>query len=349
MNPTTWEAGRDEAATPGGRAPSVAGTVGVLLTNLGTPDAPTPAALRRYLKEFLWDPRVVEFPRPIWWLVLNGVILNTRPRRSARLYAKIWSEEGSPLLVLSRRLAAALSAELERRRGQGVRVALGMRYGNPAIRAALEELRGRGCHRVLVLPLYPQYFSGTTGSTFDAVAHVLEGWRRVPELRMVGSYHDEPGYVRALSHSIRDVWKNDGEPERLLISFHGIPKRYGRAGDPYPEQCATTARLLAAELGLSPERWQMTFQSRFGREEWLEPYTDRTLQAWGSSGVRSVDVVCPGFSADCLETLEEIAILNRGFFLQVGGQRFRYIPALNDRPDHVAALADLVERHLGGW
>lgn len=322
---------------------------GVLLANMGSPDAPTPAALRRYLAEFLADRRVVELPRLLWWPVLHGIILNVRPRRSARLYARVWTPEGAPLLAIGRRQAAALAAALARRLDPPPHVALGMRYGTPSIRAALRELRDRDCTRVLVLPLYPQYFSGTTGSTFDAVAAALVRWRRVPALRFIGDYHDDDAYVSALARSVRELWDRDGEPERLLLSFHGIPKRYARAGDPYAEQCQRTANLLAGVLGLPYERWLVSFQSRFGREKWLEPYTDRTLQSWAAGGVRRVDVVCPGFAADCLETLEEIDMLNRRLFLAAGGERFRYIPALNDRPDHVEALADLVVRHLQGW
>ena len=224
-----------------------------------------------------------------------------------------------------------------------------MRYGNPSIRAALEELRDRGCRRLLVLPLYPQYFAGTTGSTFDAVFEVLKSWRWVPEVRTVGHYHDDPAYIGALAQSVRDTWTREGEPQRLLLSFHGIPVRYARAGDPYAEHCERTAALLTAKLALGSERCSTTFQSRFGREAWLEPFTDSTLKTWGRAGVESVDVVCPGFAADCLETLEEIRILNRGFFLEAGGKRFRYIPALNDRADHIQALAGIAARHLQGW
>jgi len=321
---------------------------GVLLTNLGTPDAPTPGALRRYLREFLSDRRVVELPRPIWWLILNGIILNVRPRKSARLYAKVWSDEGSPLLAIGRRQTAALAAEFEQR-GDSVHVVLGMRYGKPSIRAALEELRARDCWRLLILPLYPQYFAGTTGSTFDAVAATLTGWRRVPALRFVADYHDDNAYIEALAASIRNVWQRDGEPERLLLSFHGIPQRYAAAGDPYAEQCQRTAERLRSQLGLADDRVVTSFQSRFGREAWLQPYTDHTLQEWARSGIKRVDVVCPGFAADCLETLEEIDQLNRKLFLHAGGERFRYIPALNDSPVHIKMLADLIDRHTHDW
>jgi ferrochelatase len=252
------------------------------------------------------------------------------------------------LLAIGRRQAAALDAEFERR-GVAAHVALGMRYGKPSIRAALEELRARACWRVLILPLYPQYFAGTTGSTFDAVAATLTAWRRVPELRFVADYHDDDAYIEALAASIRTVWQRDGEPERLLLSFHGIPQRYAAAGDPYADQCQSTAARLRSRLGLADDRVVSSFQSRFGREAWLQPYTDHTLQEWARSGIKRVDVVCPGFAADCLETLEEIDQLNRELFLQAGGEYFRYIPALNDSPVHIKMLADLAGRHMQGW
>jgi len=321
---------------------------GVLVTNLGTPDAPTPTALRRYLAQFLWDPRVVEFPRPLWWLILR-IILRIRPRRAARSYARIWTEEGSPLLAISRRQAAALQAALQEHFGGPVEVMLGMRYGHPSIGEALEQLRSRGARRLLVLPLYPQYSAATTASTFDAVADVLKSWRWIPELRFVQHYPDDPGYIAALAASIREHWAEHGRADRLLFSFHGVPRRYLHAGDPYHCECQRTARLLAEALELPDTSWQVTFQSRFGREEWLQPYTDETLKSLPGQGIRSVQVVCPGFSADCLETLEEIAEQNRDFFLGAGGERYEYIPALNDRPDHIEALARLVGRHTGGW
>jgi len=334
-----------EARSPGSEDEAT----GILLTNLGSPDAPTAGALRRYLAEFLSDRRVIDLPRVLWWPLLHGVILNVRPRRSAKLYAQVWSPEGAPLVAITRRQAAGLETALQQRLTSPLPVAVGMRYGNPSIRVGLEALRDRGCTRILILPLYPQYFAGTTGSTFDAVATVLGDWRRVPELRFVADYHADEGYIAALARSVRELWDRDGEPDRLLVSFHGIPMRYEQAGDPYPRQCRRTATLLAAALGLPYERWLLSFQSRFGREKWLEPYTDDTLRAWAREGVERVDVVCPGFAADCLETLEEIAQLNRGFFMAAGGQAFRYVPALNDRPDHIEMLADLTQRHLQGW
>ena len=323
--------------------------VGVLVANLGTPDAPTAPALKRYLAEFLADRRVVELPRWKWLPILHLFVLTTRPKRSAELYRKVWTEEGSPLLAISRRQAAGLAARLREAVGGPVAVALGMRYGRPSIASALAELTSRGCRRILALPLYPQYAAATTGSTFDALVAALARERWVPELRTVHGYHDRPGYVRALAASLREVWRQDGPAERLLFSFHGIPQRYFDAGDPYHCLCHKTARLVAEELELPPERYQVSFQSLFGKEEWIKPYTDRTVQALARSGVKSLDVICPGFAADCLETLEEIDQLNRELFLHAGGERFRYIPALNDRPEHLDALSEVALSHLGGW
>lgn len=324
-------------------------SVGILLTNLGTPDAPTPQALRRYLAEFLWDPRVVEMPRPVWWLILHGIILRTRPGRKARDYEGIWTNEGSPLLVTSNRQVSGLQSALGEASQGGVIVELGMRYGNPSIASALARLRQANARRILVLPLYPQYCAATTGSTFDAVARELATWRWVPELRFVNGYHDDDAYIGALAASISGHWQQHGQPDRLVFSFHGTPRRYLDQGDPYYCFCQKTARLTAERLGLNDTQWMITFQSRFGREEWLQPYTDKTMAALPAQGVRRVDVVCPGFSADCLETVEEIAVENRHIFLEAGGEAFHYIPALNDHPDHIRMLAGLVRRHLAGW
>ncbi len=323
--------------------------IGILLTNVGSPAAPTTAALRRYLRQFLADRRVVDLPRPLWLPILYFFILPFRPRRSAHAYASIWTNAGSPQLVIVRALAQALDMTLRARIDTPLPVALGMAYGEPSIRRGLEELRDHGCRRILVLQLFPQYSSPTTGAAFDAVSAALAAWRCVPELRTITGYHDRPGYIEALARSVREFWKREGEPERLLVSFHGVPRRYDEAGDPYGGQCVDTARLLTTALGLNADRWLLAFQSRFGREEWLQPYTDVTLRQWARQGVAQVDVICPGFAADCLETLEEIAIRARASFLQAGGQRLRYIPAMNARPDHVAALADLVAQHLQGW
>lgn len=336
---------RDEAAmnTGAGRhRPDHGARLGVLVSNLGTPDAPTAPALRRYLRTFLADRRVVDLPRIFWLPLLYGVIAPLRGRRMAAGYRKIWTPDGSPLLAIMRRQAEALRAELS---GRGVDVAaleLGMRYGRPSIGAALEALRRAGAERLLILPLYPQYSASTTGSTFDAVADVLRTWRRVPELHLVADYHDAPGYIAALAGSVRAHWARNGRAQRLLFSFHGLPRRYVAAGDPYEAQCRESARLTANALELPEDAWQVTFQSRFGREEWLQPYTDRTLRALPGRGVRRVDILCPGFSADCLETLDEIAVQNRAWFLEAGGESFHYIPALNDDPVHIGFLADLV-------
>ncbi|KFI22814.1 ferrochelatase [Nitrosococcus oceani] len=322
--------------------------IGVLVASLGTPEAPTASAVRRFLASFLSDPRVVELPRPVWWLILHGIILRIRPSPVARLYQSIWREDGSPLLSFARRVGQSLQAELDSR-GRSIEIRLGMRHGLPSIETALEELRQAGVQRLLVFPLYPQYSGSTTGSTFDAVAQVLSTWRWVPELRMIAQYHDHSGYLEALAETIRRSWKEAGRGERLLISFHGLPKRYLLAGDPYHCQCQKTARLLTERLGLKEGEWQIAFQSRFGREEWLKPYADHLLQAWAEAGIKRVDVVCPGFAVDCLETLEEMAQRNRELFLRAGGEEYRYIPALNDEPAHICALTDLVEQHIQGW
>jgi ferrochelatase len=323
--------------------------MGVLLANLGTPDAPTPSALRRYLGEFLWDRRVVDLARPLWWLILHGIILRIRPARSAKAYSKVWTDEGSPLLVISRRQGAALQRLLGHRLPGPVRVVVAMRYGNPSIRAGLEELRAAGVRRLIVLPLYPQYSAATTASTFDAVAKVLADWPWIPELRLISDYHSEAGYISALASSIREAWAAREAGDKLLFSFHGVPKRYLLNGDPYHCLCHATARQVAEALDLEEARWQLVFQSRFGREEWLRPYADETLEAMGRAGAGDIDVVCPGFSADCLETLEEIAMTNRDLYRASGGGELRYIPALNDRADHIEMLAELVCRHAAGW
>ncbi|MFO8151820.1 ferrochelatase [Thioalkalivibrio sp.] len=323
--------------------------VGVLVTNLGTPDAPTPRALRRYLKEFLWDPRVVEVPRPLWWLILNGVILNIRPRRSAAKYASVWTNEGSPLLVIAQRQAEGIRKRLARLASGPIPVAVGMRYGNPSIPDALNELRQQGVRKLVVLPLYPQFSASTTASTLDAVSGELRAWRWTPHLHFISGYEREPGYINALAASVQEHWEQNGRAERLIMSFHGVPKRYLLAGDPYHCLCHATGFQLAQTLGLEQGQWQVTFQSRFGRAEWLRPYTDETLKSLPDQGVKSVDVICPGFSADCLETIEEIGDENREIFLEAGGQHFSYIPALNDRPDHLDFLTDLLLRHAGVW
>lgn len=322
---------------------------GVLLVNLGTPEAPTAPAVRRYLGEFLWDPRVVEIPRPLWWLILHGVILRLRPGKVAKAYQSVWTADGSPLMAFSRKQADALRQRFSAVPDSRIEVSLAMRYGKPAIERALNELKQQGMRRLLVLPMYPQYSATTTATVFDEVTRVLNGWRWIPEFRFIQHYPDDPGYIGSLAASVLEHWQKNDRPERLLMSFHGLPKRCLLSGDPYYCECNKTARLLAEKLQLGDDEWKLTFQSRFGREEWLQPYTDVTLREWAKQGVRHVDVICPGFSADCLETLEEIAEQNRHFFLENGGQRFEYIPALNDRADHVEALVGLVNRHMQGW
>lgn len=327
---------------------------GILITNLGTPDAPTKQALRPYLKEFLEDPRVVEPPpaRWLWKLILNGIILNTRPAKSAEAYETVWNTEGegAPLLRITERQLAAIEERVRPHFSGRVEFALGMRYGNPSIASALRELHEKGCQRILVLPLYPQYAGATTASTLDAVSAELQTWRWVPELRFVRNYHRHPGYIKALANSIREYQAEHGKPELLVMSYHGVPQRYLDNGDPYHCECHITSRLVADELGLSKDEYRVTFQSLFGREEWIKPYTDATMKALPTKeGIKNVQVICPGFSADCLETIEEIGEENREYFEEHGGETFGYIKCLNDRPDHGDALADLILQHTQGW
>ncbi len=323
--------------------------VGVLLAQLGTPEAPTPRALRPYLQQFLSDPRVIELPRLFWWLILHAFVLTRRPRASAELYANVWTAEGSPLLVISRRITEAVSRRLRSDLGTPTRVALGMTYGQPSIPSALRQLRAAGCRRLLIFPLYSRYSSSGTGAVFDAVMRELMTWRWVPEVRTLQGYHDEPAYIRALAGTVRERWSEEGEPDLLVTSYHGIPRRYFLSGDPYHCQCHKTSRLLAEELDLPAERHRLTFQSRLGREPWLTPYTDVALEALARSGTRKVDVICPGFSIDCLETLDEVDRELREIFLKAGGEQFRYIPCLNDRPDQIDLFTELIRRNLAGW
>jgi protoporphyrin/coproporphyrin ferrochelatase len=323
------------------------GRLGILIANLGTPDAPNPRAVRRFLAEFLWDPRVVEAPRWIWWLALHGVILRIRPRRSSHAYRQIWTANGSPLLLHSQALTAAIHARLAH---LDAAVALGMSYGSPSIPTALEELRRARARRLVVLPLYPQYSGTTTASVFDRMTRELQRWRWTPELRFINHYHDEPAYIEALGASVTTHWRQrGGERSHLLFSFHGVPQRYFVAGDPYYCQCLKTARLTAEQLGLAADAWTVSFQSQVGREEWLRPYTDQQLIELAKRGLKRVTVICPGFATDCLETLEEIALRNRETFLQHGGEHYDYVPALNASAAHADLLAALIERHASGW
>lgn len=327
----------------------LAETTGVLLVNLGTPEAPTSAAVRRFLKQFLSDPRVVEYPRWLWWLILNGVILRFRPSRSAAAYQKIWTDNGSPLMIFSTAIARGIQAQLDLRYPRSTKVELAMSYGDPSIDAAIDRLLVKGARRLLVLPLYPQYSGTTTASVFDAVARKLNRLRWIPETRFINQYHDEQGYIDSLVASIREYWQQNGRGKRLMFSFHGVPKNTLLGGDPYHCQCQKTARLVAAALELPDDEWVLSFQSRVGREEWLRPYTDETIVELGNQRLDRLDVVCPGFSTDCLETLEEIAMQNSELFIKSGGKALHYIPALNAREDHVSFLTDLLEKHLGGW
>ena len=322
---------------------------GVLLTNLGSPSAPTTRAVRSYLREFLADRRVVDLPRLRWWLIRQLFILPLRPRRSARLYRRIWTEEGSPLAVTTQEICDALATRLGDANGVEIPVRVAMRYGSPSIAEGLRGLERMACSRLLVLPLYPQYSSTTTASTCDAVDEAVRHSTSAAEIRPVRSYHDHPAYLTALQSSVRTFWDENGPPNRLLMSFHGIPIRYADAGDPYPGHCAFTARSLAARLELAPGRWHMAYQSKFGREPWLRPALDDRLAAWGARGFSGVDVICPGFAADCLETLEEVAISGRERFETAGGSGYRYIPALNQSWEHITALTEIVTDHTGDW
>ena len=320
----------------------------VLLVNLGTPDEPTAPALRRYLAEFLSDPRVVEIPKLPWWLILHGIILRTRPARSAAKYASVWMPEGSPLKVWTERQTSALQTAMSGR-GHDVLVRYAMRYGNPSIASVMDGLRAEGATRVLVIPMYPQYAAATTASVSDKVLEWAVQARRMPDLRFVGEYHDDPAYIEALASRLREHWATNGRGDKLVLSFHGVPERSLTLGDPYHCQCHKTARLLATALGMGKDEVLVTFQSRFGKAKWLEPYTEPTLQALATAGTKRVDVMCPGFLADCLETLEEIAQEVRDAFLAAGGETFHYVPCLNDSGQWIEALAGLAETHLAGW
>ena len=321
----------------------------VLLVNLGTPAAPTPSAVRAYLAEFLSDPRVVEIPRPIWWLILNGIILRVRPRKSAAKYAAIWTDEGSPLAVHTTRQAQLLRGYLGEQTKLPLIVTHAMRYGEPSIARTLGELKAQNVTRLLVLPLYPQYAASTTATVFDEIFKFYRSARNMPEIRLVRSFGSHPAYIAALAATVRDNWARDGRPDKLVMSFHGVPKFTLLRGDPYHCECLATARLLAEHLGLTKDAWQVTFQSRFGRAEWLQPYTEPTLEALARDGVRRIDVITPGFTSDCLETLEEIGMEAKDTFLRAGGTTFNSMPCLNEDPRWIAALATIATEHLGSW
>jgi ferrochelatase len=318
------------------------------LCNLGTPDAPTAAAVRRYLREFLSDPRVVEIPRAIWLPLLHGIILPLRSGKSAAKYATIWTPEGSPLKVYTERQAALLQEQMSAR-GHRVVVRYAMRYGNPSMASQLDALKDAGATRILVLSAYPQYSATTTASVIDAVNTWVTRTRLVPELRFVNRYHDDAGYIEALARRVETHWREHGKPDHLLMSFHGVPERTLMRGDPYHCECHKTGRLLATRLGLAKTDYTVSFQSRFGKAKWLEPYTEPTLQALAERGVGRVDVVCPGFTSDCLETIEEIGMEGKEAFLMAGGREYHAIACLNDHPAWIAALADIAQQHMGGW
>ena len=323
--------------------------IGVLVTNLGTPDAPKKAELKRYLKEFLSDPRVVEVPRLLWWMILNLVILNIRPKRSAKAYETVWTDRGSPLMYHTQDQANALRDNLKQQYGDNIVVEFAMRYGSPSVDSAVDKMLQQGVRKLLVLPLYPQYCASTTGSTFDAIAQSFSKRRWIPELRFVTHYHDNTDYIKAVADKIKAHWEQHGRADKLIFSYHGIPKRYLLNGDPYHCECHKTSRLIAEELGLKDSEHFTSFQSRFGREEWLKPYTDHSLKTFPEQGIKSVQIVCPGFAADCLETIEEIGEENRDYFLEAGGERYEYIAALNADEAHIQALTNLLESHLQGW
>jgi len=323
--------------------------LGILLVNSGTPQAPEAGAVRAFLRRFLADPRVVELPRPLWLPLLYGVVLPWRPARVARKYRLIWSACGSPLRELTERLRSELASVLAQRMLAPLSVEVGMLYSEPDVSQALRRLRDAGAQRLLVLPLFPQYCGATTGAVHDHVAAELRRWRALPDLQLIADYHDHPGYLEALRESVSAHWDAHGRTSHLLISFHGVPERYCRQGDPYAERCQASARLLADELLLREGEWSVSFQSRFGTAQWLKPYTRTVLEAMPARGVREVTVVCPGFAVDCLETLEEIDIENRATFMRAGGQRYEYVPALNARVSHAQCLADLITQRCRGW
>lgn len=316
---------------------------GVLLVNLGSPEAPTAKSVRRFLRDFLWDRRVVNLPRPVWWVVLHFFVLPFRPRRSALAYRKIWDIKGSPLIFLTRQLTGKIASRLQ---AKGVITDYAMRYGEPQVGSRLAAFKAQGMEKLIVLPLYPQYSSTTTASVYDAAVSELNGWFHLPDLHFISDYHRHPRYIAAVAESIRQSWREHGKNDLLLMSFHGLPEVLTRWGDPYFYHCRETAELIAKQLSLGENEWRMVFQSRFGKAEWLKPYCLETLQGLPAQGIKKVDVVCPGFAVDCLETLEEIAMENKAVFINAGGSVYHYIPALNDSEAHADALAGIIDSRL---
>ncbi len=321
----------------------------ILMINIGTPDAPATTSVRRYLKEFLSDPRVIEKPRWLWWLILNVIILRVRPSRSAKAYKQVWTDEGSPIMIISRAQQKGLQKYLDESSDQPVHVELAMRYGNPSIKSAIDSLQKSGFGKVLVLPMYPQYCASTTASIFDEVSNQLQKTRWLPEIRFISHYYHRDDYIESLASSVRESWKKNGRGEKLILSYHGIPKSYIEKGDPYRDHCMHTTSLLQEELALKDDELLTVFQSRVGAEEWLKPYCDLTLKELPQQGTRRIDIISPAFAADCLETLEELEEENRAYFMDAGGEGYQYIPALNNRDDHIASLGSLVLKHIGGW
>ena len=322
--------------------------IGILLTNLGTPDEPTAKSLKVYLKEFLSDTRVIETPKWIWWLILNGIILNIRPAKSAKLYKSIWADGGSPLMVNARKQLQLTEKRFKDSHPHLI-FDLGMRYGNPSIKSALNNLRKQNCDKIIIFPLYPQYCAATTGSTFDAVAKEFLNWRWVPSLRFISNYHTSDQYITALCNSIKEYWEKNSKPKKLIFSYHGVPKKYLDKGDPYHCFCHRTTRLVKEKMNLDEDLCLTTFQSRFGPAEWLQPYTDKTIEKFAKDGVDDIQIISPAFSSDCLETIEELNGENREIFMDNGGKKFDYIPCLNDRIDHIDMIETLIKSEMNGW
>jgi len=323
--------------------------VGVLLINLGTPDSANAKSLRAYLKQFLSEPRIVEFPRWLWWLILNGIILNIRPGKSAKKYAQIWTLEGSPLKIHTERQVALVTELLEKQINPVPVIEYAMIIGNPSIAEKLQQMKKLGCSRILILSLFPQYAASSAGCVLDSIFTELRKMRNIPDIRTVRHYHDDPGYIAALAQNICDYWKKQGRPDKLVISFHGVPRKTLEKGDPYHCECQKTGRLLAEALELTNDQYQVCFQSRFGFSQWLNPYTSEVLRELGKQKTGRVDVVCPGFVSDCLETLEEIAMEGKTIFTEAGGGEFHYIPSLNEHPEWIKAIGDIIQTHLAGW
>lgn len=322
--------------------------IGVLITNLGTPDAPNKKELKVYLNQFLSDPRVIELPKILWQIILKLVILQIRPSKSAEAYKQIWTDKGSPLLDIANRQLNKIQSSFSSK-NENIVFEVGMRYGNPSIPDALLKLQKKQVRRLLVLPLYPQYCAATTGSTFDEVTNVLQKWRWIPEMRFINQYFEEKNYIEALSNSIKSFWKKTSKPQKIIFSYHGIPKRYLTNGDPYHCFCLKTTRLVKEQMGLSDDEIMTTFQSRFGREEWLKPYTSETLKELPKQGIKNIHIISPGFSSDCLETLEELEEENKEYFMESGGENYHYIPCLNDHDDHIDVFVNLIKKHTQGW